>query len=75
MDGRYGYQPHGIAVGGSPCVWCGGGPCTSYSDAVCEPQSWLKQGQGKAGAGEEVVFLEREKVFGKEVLGGGCFFL
>ncbi|CAJ1423632.1 unnamed protein product [Effrenium voratum] len=50
VDGRYGYQPHGIAVGGSPCVWCGGGPCTSYSDAVCEPQSWLKQGQGKAFA-------------------------
>ena len=26
MDGRFGYAPHGLNVGGEPCVWCGGGP-------------------------------------------------
>eukprot|EP00435_Cladocopium_sp_Y103_P010788 s3559_g2.t2 len=48
VDGRIGYAPHGLNVGGEPCVWCGGGPCTTYSDAVCEPYNWLVNGQGKA---------------------------
>ena len=26
VDGRIGYAPHGLNVGGEPCVWCGGGP-------------------------------------------------
>ena len=25
VDGRFGYSPHGLNVGGEPCVWCGGG--------------------------------------------------
>ena len=28
VDGRIGYAPHGLNVGGEPCVWCGGGPGT-----------------------------------------------
>lgn len=28
VDGRTGYQVHGLNVGGEPCVWCGGGPET-----------------------------------------------
>lgn len=24
VDGRIGYAPHGLNVGGEPCVWCGG---------------------------------------------------
>eukprot|EP00913_Durusdinium_trenchii_P033130 g31018.t2 len=48
VDGRMGYTPHGLNVGGEPCVWCGGGPCTSETDAVCEPYNWLMNGQGKA---------------------------
>jgi len=52
VDGRIGYAPHGLNVGGEPCVWCGGQPCTSYSDALCEPYNWLVNGQGKAFASQ-----------------------
>lgn len=48
VDGRTGYTVHGLNVGGEPCVWCGGGPCTDFSSAVCEPYDWLVHGSGKA---------------------------
>eukprot|EP00913_Durusdinium_trenchii_P008051 g7550.t1 len=48
VDGRTGYKVHGLNVGGEPCVWCGGGACTDFSDAVCEPYDWLIHGTGKA---------------------------
>lgn len=47
-DGRSGYQVRGLQVGDEPCVWCGGGLCTSNNDAVCEPFDWLANGEGKA---------------------------
>merc|ERR1712039_949391 len=32
---------------GEPCVWCGGGPCTSADDLKCQPRKWLMEGEGK----------------------------
>ncbi|CAE8671921.1 unnamed protein product, partial [Polarella glacialis] len=47
-DGRTGYSDHGLKMGGEPCVWCGGGLCTSNNDDVCEPYDWLVNGEGTA---------------------------
>ncbi|CAK9064941.1 unnamed protein product [Durusdinium trenchii] len=58
VDGRTGYKVHGLNVGGEPCVWCGGGACTDFSDAVCEPYDWLIHGTGKAN--KNSVFKEED---------------
>ncbi|CAE8699816.1 unnamed protein product, partial [Polarella glacialis] len=39
-----------VAVDGEPCVWCGGGPCTSDSNATCVPYDWMARGQDVAYA-------------------------
>jgi len=48
VDGRIGYAPHGLNVGGEPCVWCGGGPGTPGDSrwALEGPGGpWRSQGQ------------------------------
>ena len=51
VDGRIGYAPHGLNVGGEPCVWCGGGPGTPGGPWRAEgpggvlEESWRSQGQ------------------------------
>jgi len=35
-------------VRGQPCVWCGGGPCTSSRWSLCEPFDWALNGEGQA---------------------------
>ncbi|CAJ1328727.1 unnamed protein product [Effrenium voratum] len=47
-DGRYGLMKDGLNVGGEACVWCGGQPCTSNGDSLCQPEDWLHNGEGKA---------------------------
>eukprot|EP00930_Biecheleria_cincta_P021635 TRINITY_DN1597_c0_g1_i4.p1 TRINITY_DN1597_c0_g1~~TRINITY_DN1597_c0_g1_i4.p1 ORF type:complete len:3086 (-),score=717.12 TRINITY_DN1597_c0_g1_i4:161-9034(-) len=47
-DGREGLDTESLKVGGEPCVWCGGGICSTYSDALCEPYDWLMKGEGSA---------------------------
>ncbi|CAE8653097.1 unnamed protein product [Polarella glacialis] len=37
-----------LAVDGEPCVWCGGGSCTSDSNDTCVPYDWLARGQDVA---------------------------
>lgn len=38
----------GLKMAGEPCVWCGGAPCTSHSEAKCAPYDFLAGGQGLA---------------------------
>jgi len=35
-----------VQMDGEPCVWCGGGLCTSESDALCAPYDYLAKGEG-----------------------------
>ncbi|CAE8622538.1 unnamed protein product [Polarella glacialis] len=43
-----------VAVDGEPCVWCGGGSCTSDSNATCVPYDWMARGQ-------DVVYAVRQQ--------------
>eukprot|EP00440_Ansanella_granifera_P064374 gb/GFBE01069792.1/.p1 GENE.gb/GFBE01069792.1/~~gb/GFBE01069792.1/.p1 ORF type:complete len:2508 (+),score=606.03 gb/GFBE01069792.1/:1-7524(+) len=40
----------GLKINGEPCVWCGGGACTSGSDSKCEAYDYLMNGEGRAFA-------------------------
>ena len=42
VDGRIGYAPHGLNVGGEPCVWCGGGSGASSSDEKFVSFFWFQ---------------------------------
>ena len=49
VDGRIGYAPHGLNVGGEPCVWCGGGPGTPggpWRALVGPGGPWRAEGPG-----------------------------
>lgn len=35
-----------LGQGSAACVWCGGSPCTSGSDSLCESYGYLHRGQG-----------------------------
>jgi len=47
-DGRPEVQMKGLKIKDEPCVWCGGVPCTFGSTALCEPQDYLRHGEGVA---------------------------
>lgn len=47
-DSELGLMKDSLHKGGDACVWCGGEPCTSGSDALCEAFDFLHRGEGHA---------------------------
>eukprot|EP00425_Heterocapsa_triquetra_P021855 CAMPEP_0195154926 /NCGR_PEP_ID=MMETSP0448-20130528/183902_1 /TAXON_ID=66468 /ORGANISM="Heterocapsa triquestra, Strain CCMP 448" /LENGTH=470 /DNA_ID=CAMNT_0040193707 /DNA_START=74 /DNA_END=1483 /DNA_ORIENTATION=+ len=45
-DGRQNTTYKDIDIYGQPCVWCGGAPCTSNNDNLCEPLDFVMKGEG-----------------------------
>jgi len=44
-DGRIAQEWWGLKIAGEPCIWCGGRPCTTLGDALCEPADFMLRGQ------------------------------
>ncbi|CAE8629332.1 unnamed protein product [Polarella glacialis] len=47
-DGRSYASVAGLKVRGEPCVWCGGGPCSTNNPNLCEPHDYAVHGQTHA---------------------------
>lgn len=50
-DGRPNIKVDGFKVRGQPCVWCGGGLCTTNNNNMCEPFDYVMNGAGRAFLG------------------------